>query len=582
MRPLTLTLSAFGPYAETVTVDFARLGDRGLYLITGETGAGKTSLFDGITFALYGEASGPYREAAMLRNTYASKDTPTYVELTFRRQQADYVVRRNPEYLRPAKRGGQVGHRKGGCPVDLPRWPAPRHRNPGGDQGHRGDCGLDRTQFSRVAMLAQGEFLQLLLAKTEERSKIFREIFHTGPYQQLQEALRREAAQWKGAYEKLSLAIDQHRQSVRPGPETQADWEEALQGEEGAILPCLEDCSTGDGNPCTARTRQEALQREGKPWTGGLGKGRAEKHSTGEWETTQKQLAGLGPALQAAQTHWEAVRPLEEANRALAVEIATRGTGTAGLCGLRPTAAGAGAGSTPPCPTGSAKGRGGTDRRRNKPGGGGAARYLGTVRGIGTAKPASGWASEELTGRKAALDQWETQWNHCTALQNSMAAGASRTTCKRWSKPSIFGWRTARWSGRFWTARQVTWRGFSRRGALSSLRLPPSPRTSPGEEGGPHPGGVRPPTHRHGSGRKCCPPGQRLCRASPGPVHSKDRKDWPPRVWHSSGRNQGGAACWSGSGPSGPGSRGERPGGSPCRLGAQAGTEDLGTPVFPW
>ena len=80
-----------------------------------------------------------------------------------------------------------------------------------------GIVGLDRTQFSRVAMLAQGEFLQLLLAKTEERSKIFREIFHTGPYQQLQEALRREAAQWKGAYEKLSLPSTSTGKACRPG-----------------------------------------------------------------------------------------------------------------------------------------------------------------------------------------------------------------------------------------------------------------------------------------------------------------------------------------------------------------------------
>lgn len=174
MRPLTLTLSAFGPYAETVTVDFARLGDRGLYLITGETGAGKTSLFDGITFALYGEASGPYREAAMLRSTYASKDTPTYVELTFRCQQADYVVRRNPEYLRPAKRGDKWVTEKADAQLTYPDGRPPVTGTREVTRAIEGIVGLDRTQFSRVAMLAQGEFLQLLLAKTEERSKIFR------------------------------------------------------------------------------------------------------------------------------------------------------------------------------------------------------------------------------------------------------------------------------------------------------------------------------------------------------------------------------------------------------------------------
>ena len=108
MRPLVLTLSAFGPYAEEVTVDFSQLGTRGIYLITGETGAGKTTLFDGITFALYGEASGTHREPVMLRSSYAKGTVPTFVELTFQCGEKQYTVRRNPEYLRPAKRGDKL------------------------------------------------------------------------------------------------------------------------------------------------------------------------------------------------------------------------------------------------------------------------------------------------------------------------------------------------------------------------------------------------------------------------------------------------------------------------------------------
>lgn len=105
MRPLVLTLSAFGPYAEEVTVDFSRLGTRGIYLITGETGAGKTTLFDGITFALYGEASGTHREPVMLRSSYAKGTVPTFVELTFQCGEKQYTVRRNPEYLRARETG---------------------------------------------------------------------------------------------------------------------------------------------------------------------------------------------------------------------------------------------------------------------------------------------------------------------------------------------------------------------------------------------------------------------------------------------------------------------------------------------
>ena len=128
MRPLVLTLSAFGPYAEEVTVDFSQLGTRGIYLITGETGAGKTTLFDGITFALYGEASGTHREPVMLRSSYAKGTVPTFVELTFQCGEKQYTVRRNPEY----------GGGKGRCSALVPRWTPSCDRDAGGYKGGEG------------------------------------------------------------------------------------------------------------------------------------------------------------------------------------------------------------------------------------------------------------------------------------------------------------------------------------------------------------------------------------------------------------------------------------------------------------
>lgn len=209
MRPVRLTLSAFGPYAGKTEIDFDKLGDRGLYLITGDTGAGKTTIFDAITFALYGEASGGFRESSMLRSKYADAAAPTYVELEFVYGGKKYIVRRNPEYLRPKDRGTGMTSQK----ADAVLTYADGHvvtKVKDVTNAVIEIIGLDRAQFTQIAMIAQGDFQRLLMARTEERGRIFREIFHTKAYQILQERLKSEAAAMRLAYEDLQKSICQY------------------------------------------------------------------------------------------------------------------------------------------------------------------------------------------------------------------------------------------------------------------------------------------------------------------------------------------------------------------------------------
>ncbi len=190
MRPLKLILSAFGPYAGTQVLDLEKFGSSGIYLITGDTGAGKTTIFDAISFALYGAPSGNVRASSMMRSKYADPATPTFVEMTFLLRGERYVVRQSPEYVRPSKRGGETIARADAA-LTYP-------------DGHivtkvkdvraaiEGLLGLTRDQFTQVAMIAQGDFLRLLLASTEERSEIFREIFNTAFYLRFQKRVKEE------------------------------------------------------------------------------------------------------------------------------------------------------------------------------------------------------------------------------------------------------------------------------------------------------------------------------------------------------------------------------------------------------
>ncbi len=192
MRPIKLTVSAFGPYAGKTVLDLDKLGENGLYLITGDTGAGKTTIFDAITYALYGEASGDNREASMFRSKYAEAATPTEVELVFTYGGKTYTVKRNPEYERPKSRGEGFTTQKAEVQLLYPDGRVVTKQRDV-DNAIRDIMGINRSQFLQIAMIAQGDFLKLLFAPTEERKKIFRQIFKTQLYQDLQEKLKRES-----------------------------------------------------------------------------------------------------------------------------------------------------------------------------------------------------------------------------------------------------------------------------------------------------------------------------------------------------------------------------------------------------
>lgn len=193
MRPIELKMSAFGPFAGLTTLRLDALGTDGLYLITGDTGAGKTTIFDAIIYALYGEASGNIRTTDMLRSKYANADTATFVELTFVFKDKTYIVRRNPKYLRPSKRGeGRFTKESAKAQLTMPDKEVITGLVSVNNKIIE-IIGLNKNQFSQIAMLPQGEFMRLLLADTKQRIEIFREIFDTESYLLLQDRIKKDA-----------------------------------------------------------------------------------------------------------------------------------------------------------------------------------------------------------------------------------------------------------------------------------------------------------------------------------------------------------------------------------------------------
>lgn len=231
MKPIYLEMCAFGPFADKTVIDFAELGEGSLYLITGDTGAGKTTIFDAITFALYGEPSGENRDTGMLRCKYASPDSRTYVEFVFESKGKTYRVNRNPAYDRPSKRGGGTTKETANSELILPDGTVVT-KNADVNERIIDIIRLDRQQFSRIAMIAQGDFLKLLLAGTKERKDIFRNIFKTDNFNTMQEMLRNREL---GAYREYGDCVKKlgilTEQILCDSPECSEELSELIRGD---------------------------------------------------------------------------------------------------------------------------------------------------------------------------------------------------------------------------------------------------------------------------------------------------------------------------------------------------------------
>ena len=214
MRPLILTMAAFGPYVEELELDFKQLGEQGLYLICGDTGAGKTTIFDAITFALYGEASGEYRKSEMFRSKYVGGEEETFVKLKFLCKGQEYEVKRTPRYERKKERGEGTTIQSEKATLWLPDGKIltkPKEIT----QKINEILGVDRQQFSQIAMIAQGDFLKLLLASTPDRIGIFRQIFNTSKYNYLQKEINADFYQVSGECEDIRKSMEQYVEGVQ-------------------------------------------------------------------------------------------------------------------------------------------------------------------------------------------------------------------------------------------------------------------------------------------------------------------------------------------------------------------------------
>ena len=326
MRPTKLTISAFGPFADKQELDLTVLGDKGIYLITGDTGAGKTTLFDAITYALFGEPSGDVRKVDMLRSDYADKETLTQVTLDFTHRGQNYSITRMPTQMRRAmkvKDNKEYVEGKKTVSLKLPdRTELTDEKKV--NSKIKDILGVDRGQFNQIAMIAQGKFQELLLADTNKRLEIFREIFKTQRFEDFEQRVQEENTRLNNEYAKIKNSLAQYVAGIRCSEDSQMlsqlelskngqkSWEEVAvllenlvfeETEQERLAGELVDAKEAEINQLTARiataknqekarkaiTEAEERIKELEPKEQELSKTAEQVRSTNNGQITEKQ-----------------------------------------------------------------------------------------------------------------------------------------------------------------------------------------------------------------------------------------------------------------------------------------------------
>ena len=326
MRPVKLTLCAFGPYAGRVELPMERLGESGLYLITGDTGAGKTTIFDAITFALYGEPSGQERRAGMMRSQYADAQQETFVELTFALRGQVHTVRRSPEYDRPKKNGSGMTHKAAEAELTCEGG-----RVVSGSKNVTREIealiGLTRDQFAQIGMIAQGEFKRLLLAGTDERRAILRRLFHTERYEALQRELSVRANAARRDAEEAERALLQDAAGLTVPPALSVEYAPFEGDMEPLHVPgrmaIVERGIELDGADMQARSaRADGLQRQSAQLSERIGHAQALDAAREELANVESRLSQAAETVRIRASEQEKAQALRPQADAMTASIA--------------------------------------------------------------------------------------------------------------------------------------------------------------------------------------------------------------------------------------------------------------------